>query len=46
MHPQTGAGRIFLIIPVGCAIPYGGSWADRTGAMGVLRVGIAGCMLP
>ena len=27
----------FLIIPSGCALPYGGSWADRTGVKGLLR---------
>src|SRR5688500_12550848 len=25
------------IIPSGCALPYGSSWADRTGTMGLLR---------
>jgi hypothetical protein len=27
----------FLIIPTGCVLPYGGSWADRGGAMGIFE---------
>jgi hypothetical protein len=29
-----GVLRDFLIIPSGCSLHYGSSWADRTGAMG------------
>src|SRR5215212_2072725 len=33
MHPPTGVGRIFLIIPVGAVLPQWRSWLVRTGGL-------------